>query len=187
MVLEATRQAIVDAAFVLLRRHGYTRVSLDEVARGACITKKTIYYYFASKDALVTAVLEDQERMSLAAFHTFASDLHGSPAEIVEALFRDLADWSGKSGWAGSGYTRLAIELADLPGHPARQIAKRHKAALETHLAGILADAGLDKAGPRAREVMLLVEGAAALTVVHGNGDYVEAARAAALDLLLRN
>jgi hypothetical protein len=36
---------------------------------------------------------------------------------------------------ARPGFTRLVIELADLPGHPARLIARRHKAMLETQLA----------------------------------------------------
>jgi AcrR family transcriptional regulator len=186
-LVEGTRQAIVNTAFVLFRRHGYARVSLEEVARGACVTKKTIYYHFASKDALIEAVLEDQEPMSLAAFQTFADTLEGSPEAIVDALFRDLAFWTGRSGWSGSGYTRLAVELADLPGHPARRIASRHKSALEAHLASLLADAGLHEAGARAREIMLLVEGAAAMMVIHGDGSYVQSAGAAARHLLRRN
>ena len=66
--------------------------------------------------------------------------------------------WSAKPHWAGSGFTRLAVELADLPGHPAREIARRHKAALEAHLAALLTSAGLPGAAERTREIYLLVE-----------------------------
>lgn len=35
----------------------------------------------------------------------------------------------------GVGITRLAIELAHLSGHPARSMARQHKALMEKHLA----------------------------------------------------
>jgi len=44
----------------------------------------------------------------------------------------------GKAPLAGSGITRLALELADLPGHPARLIARRHKSEVHDWLAGML-------------------------------------------------
>ncbi len=46
---------------------------------------------------------------------------------MIDGLFSELAVWADKPLWAGSGLTRLVIELADLPGHPARLIARRHK------------------------------------------------------------
>ena len=49
----------------------------------------------------------------------------------MEVLFSELAKWSTKPGWTGAGFTRLVMELADLPGHPARAVAHRHKAAME--------------------------------------------------------
>jgi hypothetical protein len=77
----------------------------------------------------------------------------------------------------------LVSELADLPGHPARIIARRHKALLEGHLAGMLARAGVDRAGELAREISLLSEGAISLVLVHGDRDYVAAAAEAAKKL----
>ena len=114
---------------------------MDEIAAAATVTKRTLYYHFESKDALLAAVLEAQHHLALAAFRTFGDQLGGSPEQIVETLFRDLAVWSDKPRWAGSGFTRLVIELADLPGHPARTIARRHKALLEEHFAEVLAKA----------------------------------------------
>src|SRR6185295_10401388 len=117
---QRTRQRILDAAYALFRRKGYTRVSMDEIAAATAVTKRTLYYNFESKDALLAAVLETQHHLALAAFRTFGDSLSGSPQDIIDTLFRDLAVWSDKPRWAGSGFTRLVIELADLPGHPAR-------------------------------------------------------------------
>jgi len=178
----------LDAAYAQFRRRGYSRVSMDEIASAARLTKRTLYYHFASKDALLTAVLEAQHRLALDAFKTFGDGLSGSAQAIIDGLFRELAVWADKPRWAGSGFTRLVIELADLPGHPARLIAQRHKAMLETQLADRLANAGGQNVAKRAhelaREIWLLSEGAISLMLVHGDRAYAEAAARAAKRLL---
>ena len=139
---EATRTRILNTAYRLFRRQGYTRVSLDEIARSAKVTKKTVYYHFESKDQLLATVLEAQHELALAAFKTFGESLNGSAEQIIAEFFRQLLVWADKPRWAGSGFTHLVIELADLPGHPARAIARRHKAMVEAHLAEIFSAAG---------------------------------------------
>ncbi len=184
---ERTRQHVLDAAYVLFRRRGFTRVSMDEIAAGAAVTKKTLYYHFKSKDSLLAAVLEAQHHLALASFRTFGDRLSGSPEDIVDGFFKQLAVWSDKPHWAGSGFTRLVIELADLRGHPARLIARRHKAMLEAHLAELLANAGVESPRERAREIWLLSEGAMSLILVHGDRTYAVAAAEAAKRLLRAN
>jgi AcrR family transcriptional regulator len=179
-----TRQRILQAAYKLFRRRGFFRVGVDEIAKEAAITKRTLYYHYKSKDALLAAVLASEHERAFAAFRNFGIELAGSPEHIVEALFQELARWSAKPRWAGSGFTRLAIELADLPGHPARSIAHRHKTALEAHLAELLAEAGAPDPRELARELTILTEGAMVLILVHGDRSYVEAAARAGKTLL---
>jgi len=157
---------------------------MDEIASATAVTKRTLYNHFQSKDQLLAAVLEAQNELALASFRTFGDQLKGSPVAIVDGLFRDLAVWSDKPRWAGSGFTRLVIELADLPGHPARAIARRHKALLESHLGELLKRAGIKEAHHRAREIWLLSEGAISLMLVHGDRTYAAAAAEAAKRLL---
>lgn len=181
---QSTAHTIIDAAYVLFRRRGFHRVSLDEIADAADVTKRTLYYHFESKDALLSAVLEAQSAMELAAFQTFGVQLTGAPQDIVEKLFAELSIWTSKPRWAGSGFTRLAIELADLPGHPAHEIARRHKATLESHLTDLLARAGASSPEERAREIFLLAEGAMSLILIHRDQRYAAAAAEAAKKLL---
>jgi AcrR family transcriptional regulator len=182
----ATRKNILDAAYRLFRRRGYSRVSMDEIARASKLTKKALYYHFKSKDALLAAVLEAQSELALAAFRTFGDKLNGSPVAIADALFADLKVWSDTPRWAGSGFTRLVIELADLPGHPARAIARRHKALLEAQFAELLRRSGAAAAEETAREIWLLSEGAISMILVHGDRAYAAAAAAAARKLIRR-
>ena len=181
---ELTRKRILDAAYVQFRRRGYSRVSMDEIAAATFVTKRTLYNHFESKDQLLTAVLETQHHLALAAFKTFGDRLSGSPEAIIDGLFRELAVWSDKPRWAGSGFTRLVIELADLPGHPARLIARRHKALLEGHLAEMLSRAGADRPSELARAIWLLSEGAISLILIHGDRNYAAAAAVAAKKLI---
>ena len=177
---EPTRKRILEATYRLFRRQGYTRVTMDEIAAAARLTKRTLYHHFESKDQLLAEVLVEQHELALRAFRTFGDKLSGTPEEIVAEMFRDLAVWADKPRWAGSGFTRLVIELADLPGHPARRIARRHKAELEACLADLLAKSGVERSRELARAVWLLSEGAISLILVHGDRGYSAAASQAA-------
>jgi len=179
-----TRKNILDAGYTLFRRKGFTRVSMDDIAAAARLTKRTLYYHFKSKDELLTAVFAAQHELAFAAFRTFGDQLLGSPDAIIDTMFRDLAVWADTPRWAGSGFTRLVVELADLRGHPARAVAKRHKALLEQHLAEVLDRAHVPEPRERAREIWLLSEGAISLMLVHGDRKYAAAAAAAAKRLL---
>ena len=112
---EQTRRRILNAAYRLFRRRGYSRVSMDEIAAATTVTKRSLYYHFESKDHLLAAVLDAQHELALAAFKTFGDRLSGSPEAIIEGLFDQLAVWADKPRWAGSGFTRLVIELAESP------------------------------------------------------------------------
>lgn len=181
---EATRARVREAAYGLFRRRGYSRVSMDEIAAAAGVTKRTLYHHFRSKDELLAQVFEAQAELALAAFKTFGDSLSGSPQAIVGGLFRQLAVWADTPRWAGSGFTRLVVELADLPGHPARVVARRHKALLEAQLADLLGRAGLRRPVELAREIWLLSEGAISLMLVHGDSRYAAAAARAARRLV---
>jgi len=181
---ERTRQRILDAAYKQFRKRGYARVSMDEIAAATSVTKRTLYYHFESKDALLAAVLEAQHHLAVAAFHTYGDRLGGAPDAIVDSMFKELAAWADKPRWSGSGFTRLVVELADLPGHPARKIARQHKAAIEEQLAALLARAGVARASECAREISLLSEGAISLMLVSGDRSYARAAAQAARTLL---
>jgi AcrR family transcriptional regulator len=50
--------AILDVAADLLLRHGYRRVTIDDVATGASIGKGTVYLHWKSRERLFSAVFE---------------------------------------------------------------------------------------------------------------------------------
>jgi hypothetical protein len=99
-------------------------------------------------------------------------------------MFDDIAVWSTRPDFAGTGFTRFVIELADLPGHPARVIARRHKALIETQIAQALKRAQISMPEKRARQLLMLSEGAIVLMLVHRDRSYITAAAEAAKQLI---
>lgn len=183
---DATRRRILDAAYAQFYRRGFARVGVDEIAAAAKVTKRSLYYHFESKDELLVAVLDAQTELATTTFPAWASRLKGNVPQIIDALFADLAKWSDKPRWSGSGFTRLAMELADLPGHPARAAARRHKALVEAQFADMLTKAGAAAPRVSARAICLLLEGATSLILIHGDRRYADVAAKVAKKLLAK-
>jgi AcrR family transcriptional regulator len=185
----ATRARILGAAYALFYRKGFQRTSLDEIAAKAGVTKRTLYYHVRSKDELAGAMLEHQHAFVLdqMARWTGRAGEKLDARKMVDRLFTDLARWAepaSRGRWTGSGFTRMALELADLPGHPARVTTRRHKAEVEAALARRLTECGVRNARNTAGQIQMLIEGAVVLMLIHGDVGYARLAAAAARKLI---
>jgi AcrR family transcriptional regulator len=89
------RQAILAAASDLFLEQGYEGFSLRQVAERIGYTPTTIYLYFADKDALLFALLDD-------AFDRFGAALHHASLSSSEPLDRLEA--------IGRAYVRFGLE-----------------------------------------------------------------------------
>lgn len=176
----------MDAAYTLFYQSGFIRTGVDSIANAAGITKRTLYQHFGSKDELIEVVLEHQHQMALERIRQWADYITGKPDQMVTTLFTKLAQWAAGPDWQGSGFTRAAVEFADMPGHPARIAARRQKEKVEVYLVEKFAAHDLNDAAQLVREIMLLLEGCQSLALIHGNLDYIDAARHAAL-ILVKN
>ena len=79
---DPTRKRILEGAYRLFRRQGYSRVTMDGIAATAGLTKRSLYQHFESKDQLLADVLEAQDDLALQAFRTFGDKLSGSPGWV---------------------------------------------------------------------------------------------------------
>ncbi|MBD1546233.1 TetR/AcrR family transcriptional regulator [Roseibium aggregatum] len=180
----STRDRILQAAYSLFYREGFSRVSVDAIAERARLTKRTVYYHFKSKDDIAAAALGDLHRHLMPQFRKWAGPETAEPAAIVANLFKELQAWADRDTWLGSGFSRIAAELADMPGHPAKKAASSHKEAVERWLSQQLETAGLKDPALLARQIMVLIEGSMNLSLIHGNTQYIQAAGSAAAQLL---
>ena len=54
------KKQIIESARVFFNKYGYKRVSMDEIAKAAGVTKKTVYAYFSSKEELLKYFINEE-------------------------------------------------------------------------------------------------------------------------------
>src|SRR5689334_7613306 len=96
---QRTRATLIDAAVELCDRQGFERTTVDQIAAVADVSPRTFSRYFATKDAVALALIDD-------ALGTAADELSRQPPDLnhFEALRRSyIAMYTGtKTAPAGS-------------------------------------------------------------------------------------
>lgn len=151
-----TRTRIVQSAADLFYADGLRAVSMDAVAEKAGLTKRSLYYHFPSKDDLIAAYLTERDNPNLAHFQRWF-DQGG-----IAGLFAGLERAARRKDWRGCGFQRAVAELANMPGHPAVQAARAHKARVVAWLAQLLGERA-----DLAPAIALLMEGAFATALLN--------------------
>ncbi|HEY8369649.1 MAG TPA: helix-turn-helix domain-containing protein [Thermodesulfobacteriota bacterium] len=182
-----TRRRILEAADELFYGEGIQSVGVDAIAERAGVTKRTLYYHFRSKDALIAAYIEARDGPSFERFRQWVDESEGPIAQRIAGMFTKLAARARDPRWKGCGFARAAAELAGLPGHPALRFAARHKKRFEAWLAGLLRRSGVANADALARQLLVLLDGAMTHMLIHRDPSYAHAAGKAAVALLEAN
>ncbi|QCR20129.1 TetR/AcrR family transcriptional regulator [Agrococcus sp. SGAir0287] len=178
----STRERILDAADELFAVRGIAATPVDAVLERARVSSATLYRGFASKEALLAAVLERRHEEWLATWDAAvddASDPEGRLLAVFDALdaFRDRPRGSRWCAFLGA-----AAEYADAPAEVARAV-QADTDALRDRLARLAADAGVDDADAFAERLLLVVTGDLAMRL-REPGRTTRTARAVAEALL---
>jgi AcrR family transcriptional regulator len=163
------RERILGAAERLFGEQGINNTGMDQLCAAAQVSKRTAYQHFGTKDDLVAAYLRqvDGETMR-AAFER--PEL--SPRERLLAVFERPAPPPGDAARAaadappsteGCPFIGAAVEIAD-PQHPARVLAREHKAAVAARLTETAREAGAADPELLGEQLALLLDGASART-----------------------
>ncbi|MBS0641682.1 MAG: TetR/AcrR family transcriptional regulator [Proteobacteria bacterium] len=171
--VQATRQAILEAAQALFYGVGIRAATMEDIAARAGVTKRTLYYYFRSKDDLIAACLDKLGEVERDRFASVLSPSAGSLEARVRSLFATLARDVRDPRWKGCCFARAAGELAGLPGHPGILAARKHRQAFEAWLRRVLAAEGLAEPAVLSRRFLLLLDGAIVQGFLHHDPEYV--------------
>ena len=168
-------ERILRAADRLFYRQGIRAVGVDAVAAAAGVSKRTLYSYYASKDALVAAYLTGRFN------HIAPSD---APArEQILAYFDRIEAMVADGSFRGCPYVNAVTEICDRK-HAAVGIAIRFKEQRRQWYRALLGRLGAPDPELLATQVQLLAEGAIATALVRGDPAAVRAARDAATVLI---
>jgi AcrR family transcriptional regulator len=181
-----TRGRLIAAADKLFYGQGIRAVGVDAIAEAAGLTKRTLYYHFASKDDLIEAYLDGRDLPTLGSYQDLVEDPAEPARRQIRRIFERLGENAKSSDWRGCSFFRAAAEFAHLPGHPARVVAARHKKRFENWLQEVVTADGYTDAAGLARKIMVLFDGAVAQILVHRDPSYAASAADAA-DTLLKS
>lgn len=176
---------VLDAASVLFYENGIHAVGVDTIAEAAGVTKKTLYDRFGSKEALVLSYLQHRDarwRESVAAHLA----RHREPGiDRVLAIFDAAIAWSDDNSPKGCSAVNARAEIPDhaTSGLVLPEVTRQKRWLLE-QFAELIAEAGLSDADDRARELMLLYEGAIVTVGMRTFREPFETARAISKRLL---
>ena len=100
---------ILHGALPEFLKHGYTRTSMDKVAKSAGVSKQTLYSYYSDKDGLFTALIQD---IALEKFQIFWSKpLEGEPETVLKEIAYRILDNVGNKNHLS--FARLILAESD--------------------------------------------------------------------------
>jgi len=176
---DAARQAMQDRILETTDRlfygQGIRAVGVDTIAAEIGISKRTLYNYFPSKEALIVAYL------SRRAVPRTVSDR--PPLEQILGVFDWLDRWFASKAFRGCPFVNAVAEIGER-SHPATKIAVNQKERRRVAFRDILTGLGVADPDGLATQLTILVEGAMAAALVRDDPAMARAAKSAARVLL---
>ena len=158
---EGARERILQTAHDLIYRDGARAVGVDRIVAESGVAKMSLYRWFPSKDDLIVAVLHEQERNVWEVWNQNMERHKGAPLKQLRAQFESLAQSIAHPNTRGCAFLNVAVELAD-ESHPAREVVRKHKAALMQKISELAAEAGAKHPKAFAEQLMVVADGAQA-------------------------
>ena len=122
-----TAEKVLSTASRLFYANGVRAVGIEWIVAESGVAKTSLYRHFQTKDALVAAFLEREDREFWQQWDEVVAAATSPTAELM-----NLLEWIGRrvsrDGYRGCPQINVGAEFAD-PSHPARRIRKQHKAA----------------------------------------------------------
>lgn len=154
-----TAGRVLAAAARLFYAHGVRAVGIEWIVAESGVAKTSLFRHFHTKDDLIAAFLEREDREFWAQWDEVIGAAAGDPMRELMALL----DWVGRrvsrEGYRGCPQINVAAEFSD-PDHPARRIRARHKEAMFERLKTLVSRIGPRHPEEVACQMALLMDGA---------------------------
>ena len=158
MAQASARDRILDTATRLFYRDGLRATGVDRIVAESGVAKMSLYRHFPSKDDLIAAFL-DRRHDHWMAWFTAAVEERLAQGAGFDAVADVLGAWFAQDDFRGCAFINAVAETGatDEPRH--RDLAVRHKHALERYLGEVAARLQLAAPEQVAEEAMVCVEG----------------------------
>ena len=155
----SARDRLVETAIELFYQEGIRAIGIDTVVARSGVSKSSLYRTFASKDALIAAFAEEQNRRYWQWWDETLRQAGGSPRAQIEALLAGVADQIASPRFRGCPFINLATEFPD-QAHPGTAIACGNKQEMRRHLTDLAQAIGAREPRRLGDQLALLIDGA---------------------------
>jgi AcrR family transcriptional regulator len=169
------KERILDTADRLFYLQGIRAIGVDTIAAEIGISKRTLYNYFPSKDALILAYLTGR--------FVRPHPTDRSPVEQILGTFDSLERRFSSKDFRGCPFVNAVAELGT-GAKPVREIAIAFKESRRLWFRDLLMQLGVTDAEGLATQLVLLVDGSIAQDLVRDDPAMARAAKEAAKVLL---
>lgn len=164
------REHILATASALFYRQGVRAVGVNLVVETADVAKTSLYRYFRTKDDLIAAFLQREDKDFWGRWDRVA-ERHAQDAQAeLEAHLVWIGERVGLPGYRGCPQINVAAEFPD-QDHPARLVARTHKQELRRRLQGVAERLGVKRPADLAAQLTVMINGAFVSAQALANGD----------------
>ena len=180
------RDELIKTAFELFYLNGVHSVGINQILAETGVAKKTLYTHFASKEALLEAVIAYRDERFRTWFFGLM-DQYSEAETIVKAMFDGLDDWFNDRvdtlmPFQGCFFVKVNAEFVQ---HRVNDLCFEHKQAIVDYLVRRLSNRyGESGARQLANQLALLKEGAIAQAYLGKDRQAAKQAKAIAMTLL---
>jgi len=153
------RDRILDTACALFYERGVRAVGVDLVVEKAGVAKTSLYRHFGTKDDLIAAFLEREDRDFWGTWDRVAAEYREDAAAELDAQLGWIGERVGRANYRGCPQINVAAEFPEAD-HPARKVAAAHKREMRERLRGIAVRLGVARPEEVAAQLSLLINGA---------------------------
>lgn len=157
--LQEVRQRILETASELFYKQGVRAVGVDLIVEKAEVAKTSLYRHFRTKDDLVAAFLEREDKDFWDTWDKVAQMHVGDPKGELESHLNWIGERVNRPAYRGCPQINVAAEFAEIE-HPARKVAAAHKAELRRRLHELAEQLGANRPAELAGQLALLINGA---------------------------
>ena len=153
------QQELVEKAMAVFYRHGFAATGMERLVEETGISKRSMYNYFGTKEALIVAVLRHRDRQFCDWLTGRVEALAVAPGERLLAIFDALDEWFTEPGFQGCLFIKAAAEFQQ-KNDPVRAEALAHKRLLHRYFRKLAKAAGAHDPSLVARRLLVIKDGA---------------------------
>jgi AcrR family transcriptional regulator len=158
---------LIETAAELFYQEGIRAIGIDTVVARSGVSKSSLYRTFASKDELIAAFAEEENRRFWQWWDEIVERHPGVPSRQIISLLEGVGGQIASPQFRGCPFINLATEFPDRK-HPGTAIACANKRELRERLRALTHALGARDPHRLANQLALLIDGAYGLAVTLG-------------------